>query len=980
VVLTGDFNIDLLKIREKTIFNNFFDTILSNGFIPKITFPTRITNHSSTLIDNIFVKLSNNFSCTTSGILLSQISDHLPCFLSLDYLKPLKYSNKYITVWPRSEQAYHNFKTEISQSCTIDIFDENINIDPNDNYEILHNRIQLAYEKHIPVKYVKFKKHRHKISKWITGGLMSSIRFRDKLYKRMKDSFNNPDIYLTLRSNLSSYNCILKKLIREAKKSYYESCFKKFKDDIRKTWDTIKTIINRTKKLKEFPQSFLINGAYISDTQIIANEFNLYFVSVGPKLAANIQSPDSSSFRDYLQSPYQHSFQFEKVSVDVVSKIIDNLKAKSSSGIDHLSNKLLKFIKDDIAIPLTLIINQSIETGIFPDRLKIAKVIPLFKKNEDYLLENYRPISVLPSMSKVLERVMHIQLTNYFSVNNLFYSNQYGFRNSHSTELASLEFINRIVNSMDKNETPLAVYLDLSKAFDTIDHEILLFKLQYYGIRDSSLKLIENYLFNRKQYTSVDNVNSSLLPILTGVPQGSILGPLSFIIYINDLPLASKQDSVIAFSEGIDSLCIKNLEDDIALSLSALGIRIIAPMPGRGTIGIEVPNQNPEIVSMFSIIKSKRFQESKYTIPIALGKTISNESYVVDLTKMPHLLVAGATGQGKSVGLNAIISSILYKQHPAFVKLVLVDPKKVEMTLYEKIERHYLAKLPESEEAIITDNQEVVHTLSSLNLEMDNRYQLLKKAQVRNIKEYNKKFKARKLNPQNGHHFLPYIVLIVDEFADLIMTAGKEIELPIARIAQLARAVGIHLIVATQRPSTNIITGVIKANFPTRIAFKVASMIDSRTILDSAGANQLIGRGDMLITQGSDLIRLQCAFIDTPEVEEITDYIGNQMGYPTAFLLPEPEGGEAGGQPLEATERDDLFEEAARVVVAHQQGSTSMIQRKLSIGYNRAGRIMDQLEQAGIVGAFEGSKARQVLFIDEASLERHLEALQTHGA
>ena len=422
---------------------------------------------------------------------------------------------------------------------------------------------------------------------------------------------------------------------------------------------------------------------------------------------------------------------------------------------------------------------------------------------------------------------------------------------------------------------------------------------------------------------------------------------------------------------------IKNLEDDIALSLAALGIRIIAPMPGRGTIGIEVPNRKPEIVSMRSVISSKKFQDSKYELPVALGKTISNESYVADLTKMPHLLVAGATGQGKSVGLNAIIASLIYKKHPSQLKFVFVDPKKVELTLYEKIEKHFLAKLPDSEEAIITENSEVVHTLNSLSKEMDDRYNLLKLAQVRNIKEYNQKFINRKLNPNKGHKYMPYIVLVVDEFADLIITAGKEVEMPIARLAQLARAIGIHLIIATQRPSTNIITGVIKANFPTRIAFKVASMIDSRTILDSPGANQLIGRGDMLITEGSDLIRLQCAFIDTPELDKITSFVHSQQAYPSAFLLPEPDSEEGDGAgDVDMTKLDELFEDAARMVVIHQQGSTSLIQRKLSIGYNRAGRIIDQLEAAGIVGPFEGSKARQVLIPDEYTLEQFLKTLQ----
>ncbi|WP_439185079.1 DNA translocase FtsK 4TM domain-containing protein [Carboxylicivirga taeanensis] len=420
---------------------------------------------------------------------------------------------------------------------------------------------------------------------------------------------------------------------------------------------------------------------------------------------------------------------------------------------------------------------------------------------------------------------------------------------------------------------------------------------------------------------------------------------------------------------------IKNLEDDIALSLAALGIRIIAPIPGRGTIGIEVPNSEPEVVAMRSIISAKKFQNTKYELPIALGKTISNETFVIDLAKAPHMLVAGATGQGKSVGLNAIISSLLYKKHPSQLKFVMVDPKKVELNIYSKIERHFLAKMPDEEDPIITDVQKVVNTLNSLAIEMDNRYELLKTAHARNIKEYNHKFVKRQLNPEKGHRFLPYIVVIIDEFADLIMTAGKEVELPIARIAQLARAVGIHMIVATQRPSTNIITGVIKANFPTRVAFKVASMIDSRTILDSPGANQLIGRGDMLISQGSDLVRVQCAFVDTPEVERINDFIGSQRGYTSAFLLPEYVGensSETAAGEVDLSKRDSMFEEAARVVVANQSGSTSLIQRRFSIGYNRAGRIIDQLEAAGIVGPFEGSKARQVLIPDELELEKHL--------
>jgi S-DNA-T family DNA segregation ATPase FtsK/SpoIIIE len=419
---------------------------------------------------------------------------------------------------------------------------------------------------------------------------------------------------------------------------------------------------------------------------------------------------------------------------------------------------------------------------------------------------------------------------------------------------------------------------------------------------------------------------------------------------------------------------IKNLEDDIALSLSALGIRIIAPIPGRGTIGIEVPNKTATIVSMHSVIASQKFQKSEMELPIALGKTISNETFVVDLAKMPHLLMAGATGQGKSVGLNAVLTSLLYKKHPAEVKFVLVDPKKVELTLFNKIERHYLAKLPDSEDAIITDNTKVINTLNSLCIEMDNRYEMLKNAFCRNIKEYNEKFKARKLNPNDGHKFLPYIVLVVDEFADLIMTAGKEVETPIARLAQLARAIGIHLIVATQRPSVNVITGIIKANFPARIAFRVTSKIDSRTILDSSGADQLIGRGDLLYTQGNDMVRIQCAFVDTPEVEKLTDYIGSQKAYPSAYLLPEYIS-EDSGTSLDnnINERDQLFREAAEVIVTAQQGSASLLQRKLKLGYNRAGRLIDQLEAAGIVGPFEGSKARQVLVPDFLALNQLLD-------
>ena len=423
---------------------------------------------------------------------------------------------------------------------------------------------------------------------------------------------------------------------------------------------------------------------------------------------------------------------------------------------------------------------------------------------------------------------------------------------------------------------------------------------------------------------------------------------------------------------------IKNLQDDIALSLAALGIRIIAPIPGKGTVGIEVPNKKPQTVSMRSIIGSEKFQNSGYALPFGIGKTISNESYVADLAKMPHILMAGATGQGKSVGLNAIIASLLYSKHPAELKFILVDPKKVELSLYRKIERHYLAKLPDAEDAIITDVRKVVRTLNSLCIEMDNRYELMKDAGVRNIKEYNEKFTSRKLNPNDGHRFMPYIVLVVDEFADLIMTAGREVEGPIARLAQLARAIGIHLIIATQRPSVKIITGTIKANFPARIAFRVISRVDSATILDSNGAEQLVGRGDMLMSTGQDLVRLQCPFIDTPEVEAICEYIGEQRGYEDAYLLPDcPDEQEDGGSKdaMDPNERDPLFEEAARIVVQTQQGSTSMLQRKLKLGYNRAGRIIDQLEKAGIVGPFAGSKQREVKVATEFALDQFLKDL-----
>jgi S-DNA-T family DNA segregation ATPase FtsK/SpoIIIE len=421
---------------------------------------------------------------------------------------------------------------------------------------------------------------------------------------------------------------------------------------------------------------------------------------------------------------------------------------------------------------------------------------------------------------------------------------------------------------------------------------------------------------------------------------------------------------------------IKNLEDDIALSLAALGIRIIAPIPGKGTIGIEVPNVKKTIVSMKTLLASDKFQYNTHSLPIAIGKKIDNDNFIVDLASMPHLLMAGATGQGKSVGLNAILVSLLYKKHPSQLKLVLIDPKKVELSIYRHIEKHFLAKLPGEEDAIITDTKKVVHTLNALCIEMDNRYDLLKEAGARNIKEYNEKFIKRRLNPQKGHQYLPFIVLVIDEFADLIMTAGKEVEMPIARLAQLARAIGIHLIIATQRPSVNIITGTIKANFPSRIAFKVSSKIDSRTILDTGGAEQLIGKGDMLVSHSGEVTRLQCAFVDTPEVEEVVEYISKQRGYPQAFLLPEyVDEKELEGKDFDLADRDSLFEDAARLIVQNQIGSTSLLQRRMKLGYNRAGRLMDQLEAAGIVGPNQGSKARDVLIKTEMDLQQHLDAL-----
>ena len=537
------------------------------------------------------------------------------------------------------------------------------------------------------------------------------------------------------------------------------------------------------------------------------------------------------------------------------------------------------------------------------------------------------------------------------------------------------ELILEVQKSDEKPEPPFIIEeaVDTDKLADQLVHENGLYDptLDLSGYKFPTLELLNEYdtgkagVSQEELNQNKDKIVETLVNFKIGIQSiKATIGPTVTLYEI--VPDA-----------GIKISRIKNLEDDIALSLSALGIRIIAPIPGKGTIGIEVPNKNREMVSIRSVFASQAFAKTDKELPIVLGKTISNEVLVIDLAKMPHLLVAGATGQGKSVGLNVILASLLYKRHPSQLKFILVDPKKVEMSLFSKIERHYLAKLPNSEEAIITDTKKVVHTLNSLCIEMENRYEILKDAGTRNLKEYNTKFISRKLNPKEGHRFLPYIVLVIDELADLMMTAGKEVETPIARLAQLARAIGIHLVVATQRPSVNVITGIIKANFPARLSFRVTSKVDSRTILDSGGADQLVGQGDMLLSNGSDVIRLQCPFVDTPEIEKICEFIGSQRGYPSAYMLPEYEGDDDGGRnDIDLSDRDVLFEEAARLIVMHQQGSTSLIQRKLKLGYNRAGRLIDQLEAAGIVGPFEGSKAREVLIKDEMSLEQLLTSLK----
>lgn len=614
-----------------------------------------------------------------------------------------------------------------------------------------------------------------------------------------------------------------------------------------------------------------------------------------------------------------------------------------------------------------------------------------FKMTPEHLVNYFKKAKIeLKRDSKNSEDQSDHEASTVFSVDNNLTEEAEEFKSAFEVPLENLE--PTIEKHSKQTPEPKNIEVEVTKETDDVEMEVESFKEEKSETDNLSDKLVANF----GQFDPTLELSKFQFPPLDLLKKYDTEG-----ITINQEELEENKNKIVEtlsnYKIGISSIKatigptvtlyeivpdagiriskIKNLEDDIALSLAALGIRIIAPIPGKGTIGIEVPNKNATIVSMRSVIASQKFQKAEMQLPVALGKTISNETFVVDLVKMPHLLMAGATGQGKSVGLNAVLTSLLYKKHPAEVKFVLVDPKKVELTLYNKIERHYLAKLPDSEEAIITDTTKVIHTLNSLCIEMDNRYDMLKSAFCRNIKEYNEKFKARKLNPNDGHVFLPYIILVVDEFADLIMTAGKEVETPIARLAQLARAVGIHLIIATQRPSVNVITGLIKANFPARIAFRVTSKIDSRTILDGSGADQLIGRGDMLYTQGNDMIRIQCAFVDTPEIEQITEFIGSQKAYASAHMLPEYVGEENGTSlDIDIADRDQLFKEAAQIIVTAQQGSASLLQRKLKLGYNRAGRLIDQLEAAGIVGPFEGSKARQVLVPDLVALDELLES------